>query len=122
MRDRVCCNSVALQTIKIVYLSIVDVGCFSHTLDLVGSKFVTPCLMVSWISLFNHSPKVMLLWKERTGQAYKGYSATRWWSKYEVIRQVMDLFADIQPFLEEASVSPTVHKLLSILQDPQELK
>ncbi len=126
MRDRAACNNVALQTIKIVYSSIVDVGCFSHTLDLVGSKFVTPCLstfMVWWISLFSHSPKAMLLWKERTGQSYRGYSATRWWSKYDVIRQVMDLFGDIQPFLEEASVSPaTVDKLLSILQDPQEKK
>ena len=33
MRDRAACNSVALRTIKIVYLSIIDVGCFSHTLD-----------------------------------------------------------------------------------------
>ena len=126
MRDRAACNGVALRTIKIVYSSIIDVGCFSHTLDLVGSKFVTPCLssfIVWWISLFSHSPKAMLLWKERTGQSYKGFSATRWWSKYEVIRQVMDLFGDIHPFLEEASVSPaTVNKLLSILQDPQEKK
>ena len=126
MCDRAACNGVALRTIKIVYSSIIDVGCFSHTLDLVGSKFVTPCLssfIVWWISLFSHSPKAMLLWKERTGQSYKGYSATRWWSKYEVIRQVMDLFGDIHPFLEEASVSlATVNKLLSILQDPQEKK
>ena len=126
MHDRAACNGVALRTIKIVYSLIVDVGCFSHTLDLVGSKFVTPCLtsfMVWWVSLFSHSPKAMLLWKERTGQSYKGYSATRWWSKYEVMKQVMDLFGDIQSFLEEASVSPaTVDKLLSVLRDPQEKK
>ena len=126
MHDRAACNGVALRTITIVYSSIVDIGCFSHTLDLVGSKFVTTCLssfMVSWISLFSHSPKAMLLWKERTGLSYKGYSATRWWSKYEVMKQVMDLFGDIEPFLEGAIVSPaTVDKLLSVLPDPQEKK
>ena len=56
--------------VKIVYSLIVDVGCFSHTLDLVESKFVTPCLstfMVWWISLFSHSPKARLFWKEQTG-------------------------------------------------------
>ena len=121
MHDRAACNGVALRTIKIVYSSIVDVGCFSHTLDLVGNKFVTPCLssfMVWWVSLFSHSPKAMLLWKEKTGQSYKGYSATRWWSKYEVMKQLMDLFGDVQPFLEEASVSPaTIEKLLSVLRN-----
>ena len=126
MHDCAACNGVALRTIKIVYSMIVDVGCFSHTMDLVGSKFVTPCLssfMVWWVSLFSHSPKAMLLWKERTGQSYKGYSATRWWSKYEVMKQVMDMFGDVQSFLEEASVSPaTIDKLLSVLRDPQEKK
>ncbi len=70
MHDRAASNGIALRTLKIVYSSLVDVGCFSHTLDLVGSKFVTPCLasfIVWWVSLFSHSPKAMLLWKERTG-------------------------------------------------------
>ena len=44
MHDRAACNGVALQTIKVVYSSIFNIGCFSHTLDLVGSKFDTPCL------------------------------------------------------------------------------
>ena len=60
MHDRAACNGVALRTIKVVYSSIVDIGCFSHTLDLVGSKFDTPCLssfMVWWVSLFSHSTK-----------------------------------------------------------------
>ena len=85
MHDRAACNGVALRTIKIVYSSIVDIGCFSYMLDLVGGKSVTPFLslfMVWWISLFSHSPKAMLLWKDRTGLSYKGSSATRWWSKY----------------------------------------
>ena len=105
-----------------VFPTIVDVGCFSHTLDLLGEIFVTPCLssfVVWWVSLFRHSPKVMLLWKERTGQLYRGYSATRWWGEFEFMNQLMDLFGDVQPFLEEStSVSPVTRgKLLAILQN-----
>ena len=92
MLDRAGCNGVA---IRIIYPHQFNVGCFSHTLDLVGSKFETPTLstfIVWWISLFSHSPKAMLLWKERTGLSYKGYSVTRWWSKFEVINQLIELF------------------------------
>ena len=74
MHDRAACNGVALRTLKVVFPTIVDVGCFSHTLDLVGDKFVTPCLSsfaVWWISLFSHSPKAKLLWRERTGQSFQ---------------------------------------------------
>ena len=33
MRDRASTNNVAMQTLKIVYPSLVDVGCFSHIID-----------------------------------------------------------------------------------------
>jgi len=59
MHDRAACNGVALRTLKIVYPQLVDVGCFSHTLDLVGEKFCTPHLSAFtlwWISRFSHSP------------------------------------------------------------------
>ena len=125
MHDRAACNMVALRTLTVVFPNIVDVGCFSHTLDLVGEKFTTPHLasfMVWWISLFSHSPKSAFLWKEKTSQAYRGYSATRWWSKFEVMKQLMELFGDVQPFLEEnASISPATRtKLLGMLLNQQE--
>ena len=56
-----------------------------------------------------------------TGIPYQRYSATRWLRKYKVMKQLMDLFGDVEPFLEEVSVSPiTVEKLLSILRNPRE--
>lgn len=127
MHDRAACNGVAIQTLKIVYPQLVDVGCFSHTIDLVGEKFSTPHLSsftIWWVSLFSHSPRSKLMWKERTGRAFEGYSATRWWSKYEVMRQLMELFADVQPFLEaHTEISPATRgKLLSMLQDDEEKK
>ena len=43
----------------------------------------------------------------------------RWWSKFEVMKQMMDVFGDVEPFLENTSVSTaTVEKLLSVLRNP----
>ena len=125
MHDRAACNGVALRTLKVVYPMLVDVGCFSHTLDLVGEKFSIPHLSaftVWWVNLFSHSPKSKLLWRERTGRSVEGYSATRWWSKFEVMKQLLDLFGDIQPFLESnTDISPATRaKLLSMFSDEQQ--
>ena len=44
MRDRASVNNLAMQTVKVVYPNLVDIGCYSHTIDLVGGKFKTPTL------------------------------------------------------------------------------
>ena len=44
MRDRAAVNNVAIQTLQIIYPHILDIGCFSHTLDHVGEKMYTPVL------------------------------------------------------------------------------
>ena len=57
-RDRASVNNVAIRHLKILYPNLVDIGCFSHTLDHVGEKMATPNLekfMKLWVSLFAHS-------------------------------------------------------------------
>ena len=36
--------NIAIQVVRIVYPSCVDIGCFSHTLDIVGEKLKAPVL------------------------------------------------------------------------------
>ena len=63
MRDRVATNNVAMHTLRIVYPLVVDIGCFSHTIDHVRSHFNIPTLsefISLWISLFSHSPKTLV--------------------------------------------------------------
>ncbi len=101
MRDRAATNNIALRTLKVLYPNIVNVGCFSHTIDHVGEKFDTPVFaefVSGWISLFAHSPKNKALWLERTGRSMKSFSATRWWSRWEVMEQLLVLFGDVEPF------------------------
>ena len=104
IRDRASVSNVAMQTVKVVYPSLLDIGCFSYTIDCVGEKFKTPILTEltsAWITLFSHSPKTRLLWKSRTGRSMPTYSATRWWSKWEVMKAMMLSFGDIHPFLDK---------------------
>jgi len=104
MHDRASVNSVAMSTLKIVYPTLLDVGCFSHTLDHVGEKFRTPTLsdfITLWINLFSHSSKSKLAWKDQTSVSIATYSTTRWWSKWEVVNQVLNLFGDVEAFLRE---------------------
>ena len=60
MIDRASVNEVAIKTLRIVYLSLVRVGCFSNTINHVGEQFCKLTLtefIVSWTSLLLHSPK-----------------------------------------------------------------
>ena len=101
-RDGASVNNVAIRHLRILYPNLVDIGCFSHTLDHVGEKMPTPNLekfMKSWVSLFAHSARSRNAIKATTGLKFpKSYSETRWWSKYEMMVQVHDLFGDIPAF------------------------
>ena len=124
MRDGASANSAALQILKVLYPNLLDVGCYLHTIDHVGEKFIVPNLHkfgTHWMSLFSHSPITHLLWKTRTGIALKSYSKTRWWSKFEVYEQVMNMYGDILPFLQvNPNLSPaTCQKLSNILEDSE---
>lgn len=123
MRDRASVNNVALRTLSVIYPHLLDVGCFAHTLDHVGEKFCTPVLsefISLWISLFSHSPKCRLIWKTQTKIAMQSYSNTRWWSRFEVMHQVMVQFGDIEYFLRNEEVSSvTSSKLLEIICNVQ---
>ena len=121
MRDRASVNNVAVRTIAIMYPSAMDIGCFSHTLNNVGEKFQVPTLdkfMKHWEEIFKHSHKCRLLWHEQTDRPIATYSPTRWWSKWECEKQVLELFGDVPRFLDRigsVGASPKSHRKLQQL-------
>ena len=124
MRDRASSNGVAMRTIALLYPKLLDVGCFSHTIDHVGDRFCTPVLSefgVAWVSLFAHSPKTRLLWREQTGRSMSSYSATRWWSRWEVYKQLLVQLGDLEPFLQRnKDIAPATRcKLLPFFSNQQ---
>ena len=93
-----------------------------RTLDHVGEHMSTQVLndfIKTWIGIFSHSPKSRLAWTTLTGISSPSYSPTRWWSKFEVIRQVHDAFGDVCSFVNDCDL-PAVSrgKLFGILNDP----
>ena len=122
MRDRAAVNNVAVRFMKVLYTNLLDVGCFSHTLDLVGDKICVPTLsdfMLSWLSLFSHSTKAKLLWKKKTGRTIRSYCPTRWWSKWECMKQVFELFPVVDSFVKsnDEFSHTTRSKLIALLND-----
>ena len=84
LRDRASVNNVAIRTLSIVFPEVLDIGCFSHTLDHVGEHMKIPVLeefLKGWIGLFSRSPKARLACNSLTGIPVPSYSDTRWWSK-----------------------------------------
>ena len=77
----------------------------------------------SWMALFSHSSKAKFLWKELTGKAMASYSATRWWSKWEIFNQLLVQFGDIEPFLRiNSDLGPVSRqKLVKTFEDAQKL-
>ena len=122
IHDRAYVNSVAMRTISVVYNQVMDIGCFSHTIDLVGEHMRTPVLDAfskAWIALFSRSPKSRLAWTTQTGLPPPSYSATWWWSRFEVIQQLLNTFGDVSSFLNNDDMPvATTSKLLEILRDP----
>ena len=80
--------------------------------------------MIYWISLFAHSPKAKLFWRQKTGISIQGYSATRWWSKWEVINQTFELFGDVEAFIrqDEEFSNNTRAKLTEFFSDNRKLE
>lgn len=113
MRDRAAVNGVAMRTVSILYNKMIDIGCFSHTLDLVWQKMNIPILsefVKHWISLFSHSPKTRLAWKEQTSLPVPSYSAT--------MHRIHDSFGDVDTFVRNEELpTATASKLISILDD-----
>lgn len=80
MRDCASCNNVAVRFLKVMFTQLLDVGCFPHTGFCRGQNPYPSSLrvMLSWLSLFSHSVKAKILWKEQTDRPIRSYCPTRW--------------------------------------------
>ena len=117
-------NTATINTLKQVFPTPIDVTCLSHTLDRAGQYFTIPNAIEfvnAWVSLFSHSFKARLAFREQTRFKVKLLSKTRWWSRWEVMKQLVELFPDVHGFASSQSdISPsTVRKLLGLLDAPQ---
>ena len=123
MRDGPSVNGAAIARLRDFMPNLVDVTCFSHMSDNVGKRFETPVLDEfgqHWVRLFSSSCKAKLLWAERTGCTPKSYSETRWWSRWEVYKRLLECFSKVRPFLDDnTAVAPKVTQHLRAMMDDE---
>ena len=62
-----------------------------------------------------------MIWKEQTDRSMASYSATRWWSKWEVLEQLLVQFGDVEEFSKNENLgSPQIRsKVLATFTDIQ---
>ena len=121
MRDRASVNDVAMRTVSVIYNQVMDIGCFSHTIDHVGERMKTPVLdefSKGWVGMFSRSPKARLARRSLTGMSPCSYSPTRWWSRFEVLHQLHNTFGDVADFIHGDIPASASKALLEILHDP----
>ena len=71
-----------------------------------------------WIQLFTRSPKTKLAWKMSTNLQVPLYSTTKWWSKWDVITQLLKSFDNVDAFRRKSDLPPSKVKLQEIINDP----
>ena len=104
MKDGAAVNEATIRQIQFYFPQAFSVTCFSHTIDNVGKHFEFRGLdkfIMYWTAMFSNSPAVRLAWKDRTGKAMRSHSKTRWWSQFEIMKQVFEYYGDVEPFLRE---------------------
>ena len=125
-RDGAAVNGAAIRQLSFFYPNIFDVTFFLIPLIMwepISNLEFWIYFFRHWISLFANSYNAKLLWKERTGQSMHSYSNTRWWSKWEVQKQVYEYFCDVVSFLQENEEnSATRQHLLEIIDNPRDLQ
>ena len=125
MRDSAAVNGVACTILEQIFQQMVDMNCFSHTLDNVGHHLRVPeaeRLLSTLINLHNPSPTSRTLWRNRFGVTPKSVSETRWWSRWEFAVCVLTGFLDLPTYidtLEKNNCSPAhTRELRSLMTDP----
>jgi len=101
------------------------VFCFAHMTCNAGDRASFVLLELFWTYLqkvFSQSTQAQDEWKDVTGFAWPTYSETRWFSLYEVLEKISDLFPDLLTVMTRVArkkISPANSaKLLNLLLDP----
>ena len=120
IRDRASVKTLlCISFLSCIQQFFLDVGCFSHTLNNVWEQFRTLVLdkfMKHWQEMFSRSHKARLQWLKQTGRALKTSSPTRWWSRLECEKQLLELWGDVPSFLASSGdTAPKSREKLSNL-------
>lgn len=126
-RDSCATNGAGLRVIKPFLPSMMDVLCYSHMLQGTGSRlqfksldtFLTPFITLQTMAI------VKSLWKEIVGTSMKGYSHIRWWSRWELMKDLATAFGSVldqfvAQLIARDIAEETTKKLKAVLDSPDQ--
>lgn len=102
--DRVEVNRKALQGLEVIYPQSLALFCFSHTLDKGGEQLLGACspstkvVISKWLKMV-WKTKFKAVFAREFGNAPSQYSVTRWWSRFDCIREMFSKQAQLDAFL-----------------------
>eukprot|EP00967_Tisochrysis_lutea_P148894 scaffold285169_cov43-Tisochrysis_lutea.AAC.1 len=101
-RDSCATNGVSCRQLKVCCPNAVDILCASHTLQHTGEHLVLATVeefLTPWLTLTSHTRAAGLIWRDMMGQSMKGFSRTRWWSRWEVMKDLGTNFGQLEAFI-----------------------
>lgn len=106
-RDSCATNGAALRVIAPLFPAMLNVLCYSHMLQGTGTRFLLESMdeFVTPFLVLQSMPICKSLWSEIVGTNMKGYSKIRWWSRWELMRDLAKAFG--------ACLDRFVHELLA---------
>jgi len=107
------------------YRAPLDLACLCHAIDNTGARIDIPALeriLSPWLTVISHSKQARKAFLTFTHEAPKSYSKTRWWSRYEVVAQLvrhMHTFrSEVIPMLRANKIAKeSVGKIAAVLED-----
>lgn len=126
-RDSCATNGVACRKLLDLVPHAVDFLCTSHTLQHTGEHLDLPTVeafMTAWLVLVSHSHATRLIWRSMVGTSMKSFCKTRWWSRWEVLKDLASNFASLEGFLnrlkDDGIGGTTTHTLQGIMAAQKE--
>jgi len=117
-RDGASVNQAAMDIMLAIKAELLDLRCLAHFVNLVGEKIDSKRVddfMAGWRKMMGKSPKAQGIFKSIAKTAYITTSDTRWWSEWEQIKQVCELWPAVRRFLEHPEAPESKTKLLPMM-------
>ena len=121
-RDSCAVNYQTVNSLLPLSINALNMLCFPHTLHNMGKHLVIPTLeelMTPWLQLVCHPGGAKLRWAAIVGGSVASYSKVRWWSRWEIMKQIALHFGALPQFLADLDRDgigdATTKKMLAVI-------
>ena len=123
-RDSCSTNGTAVEGLLTHSINAANMLCFPHTLHNTGKHLNIPVLeqfITPWLQIVMQPGAANTRWKSIIDGPVPGFSKVRWWSRWEIMKQVAENFSQLPAFLnsldDDDIGDATTKKMLDVLNN-----